>query len=454
MLLSDRQQSKKLLIFAIPMIASMISQTIISFTDFYMVSQMGTDAQAAITPAGILLFVFIAFSNGLFTACNTLTSQALGRKDTAHCASYAWQSLYLAFVFTLIISPLYFVAPWYFRWLGHDSVVQEFEIQYIQICLLGLYPMVASKALTSFANGLHKPKIGFIAMFVANVFNVIGNYALITGEWGFPELGIAGAAYATIAAGTLEFVILFLWLVSPSINRMYNTHTTYRLSSLRIREILKLGSPTGFQGCIEIFGFMVFCHYLVGQFDKYQLAAANTCFKLLEVAFMPAIGLSVALTAVVGKAIGEGDIPLAKQNTRCAIRMALIYMGLVACFYLSFRHEMGSWFNSSDTEVNGWVAKMLIFCAVFQVFDALGIIYNGALRGAGDTLVPAMIQSCLAVTLMIGCGFWITWMFPEWESNGPWLAITLYIVLLGLLLGDRWRRGQWEKIHHPYPEID
>ena len=419
-----------------------------------MVSQLGTDAQAAITPAGILLFVFIAFSNGLFTACNTLTSQALGRKDTRHCASYAWQSLYLSIVFTVVISPLYFLAPSYFHWLGHDPVVQEYEIQYVQICLLGLFPMVAAKALTSFANGLHKPKIGFVAMFVGNVFNVIGNYALIFGNWGFPEMGIAGAAYATIAAAALQFLIIFLWFLSPAINRLYQTQKNYRFDFLRIREILKLGTPTGFQSCVEIFGFMVFCHYLVGQFDKYQLAAANTCFKLLEVAFMPAIGLSVALTAAVGKAIGEGNIPLAKQNTRCAIRIALLHMGLVSCFYMTFRHEMGSWFNAGDPEVHQWVAKMLIFCTVFQLFDALGIIYNGALRGAGDTLVPAIIQSSLAIFVTIGFGFWITWMFPEWESNGPWIAITLYIVLLGVFLGARWRKGKWVKIDHPYPEID
>ena len=445
---------RKLVLLSLPIITSMVSATVMHFVDFAMVSRLGTQAMAAIAPASITVFCFISFGMGVLSMVNTLVSQSLGRNELPECSAYAWQGLYVSLLMggmVLILMPL--VAP-FFTWVGHEPQVRQMESEYVWIGLISVSPILAGMAITNFFTGIHKPMVTMTAAISANVLNVIANYALIFGNWGCPRLGVAGAAWGTVIGSALQLVILMVWFGRPASHRMYHVWRVWRPSRTRLWRIVWYGVPAGIQHEIEIFAFTIFTLFLIGRnvsvagivmYDPVQQAANNLCFRYLHLSFMPTVGLGIALAACVGKSIGQDRKDLARMYTNWAAVFGVIYMGLIGLCYVLFRKQMVSWL-SDDYQVGWWATRLLLLCALFQVFDAIGIIYCFALRGAGDNFVPAFMMAVLAGIILVGGGFATTCWLSSWQSFGPWTAATVYIILLGVVLMAWWRLGWWERI--------
>ncbi len=438
-----------LILLAMPIIASTISRTAMSFVDFIMVSQLGAEAQAAVLPAGLLLFTGIGFGLGLLSVTNTFVAQSLGRRDPRSCASYTWQGVWLSAGLALLGLPAWFVVDDLFAWVGHDPDVQAMETIYVRIGLLGLFPMLASAALSNFFTGIHRPAIGFWAMLGANLFNVAANYALIYGHWGFPRLGIAGAAIATQLAAVVQTLILFAWMARPAIAREFEVWRTWRPDVRRLVDVVKVGTPAGLHFSMDIGGFMAFTVLIIGRFGTVQLAAHNVVMKVFEASFMPTIGLGIALTAAVGKAIGEGNAPQARRIAAWGAGIGIAYMGAVAVGVVAFRHPLAAAMapeGEAAAEVIAWTVRLLVVCTIYQVFDALFIVHVHALRGAGDVNVPALIAGGLAITLLLGGGWYAAAAFPQYGVLGPWVAGVVYVIAIGLGMTARWVWGPWERI--------
>ena len=435
----------KLLMLGLPIIASMISRTVMGFVDFVMVSELGTEAQAAILPAGVILFCVMSFGMGLLSVVNTYVAQNLGKGHKSECSAYAWQGIYVALLICIASLPLWFIARPLFHWVGHEPVVAQMETVYVQIGVQGIGFALGAVALSDFFNGIHRPVIGFWAMLFANIFNAIANYALIFGKWGFPEMGIAGAAWGTFWAGFLQMLILFVFFLRPKIRDEFASASTWRINMRKIWGIIKLGFPAGVQFSIEILAFSVFILLLIGRFGTVQLAANNLAHKYLELSFMPVIGMGVALTAAIGKSIGEGRKSLARVQARWGCGISVCYMSCYAIVLMFFNTELAG-LLTDDQEVIVWASRMLIICSIFQVFDALGITFSSALLGAGDTFIPAVMKIVGVLVVFMGGGFAIVHWLPELEGLGPWYAATAYICCLGIAYAIRFAWGSWEKI--------
>jgi MATE family multidrug resistance protein len=434
-----------LALLAGPIIATMISRTVMSFADFVMVSKLGEEAMAAIMPAGISVWCLVCFGFGVVTVTNTFVSQSLGKGEHAECSRYTWQGLYVAVILGALVLPVWWLAPAYFEWAGHAPEVQRLEVIYFRVSLFSIMPAIAANVVANFFNGIHKPSVGLFAAVTANSFNILGNYALIFGKFGFPAMGIAGAAWATAASSLLQLIILASFWLGPGYAKAFASRVTWRPSWKRIKRIFRVGLPVGLHWESDILGFTVFTVFMVGAYGTEQMAANNLAFKFLEVAFMPVVGLSIAVTAAVGKAIGRGRPDYARLVTRWAIGAAVCYMALIAACYMAFRYQLPG-LLTDDPEVLAWSAKLLVLCAAFQLFDAFGITMTGALRGAGDTFWPGMTTFTLTVTVFLGGGYAMMAYAPHLESIGPWIAATVYICAYGMVMSLRWWFGPWEKI--------
>jgi MATE family multidrug resistance protein len=434
-----------LLVLSAPVIASNISRTVMNFVDFLMVSKLGTEAQAAILPAQIVLFCVVAIGIGTVGAVNTFVSQSLGRGEWSECAAYGWQGLYLSVAAGLLFAPGWFAVGPIFSWISHDAEVQTFERAYARIGVLGIGPSIAAVALSNFFTGIHKPSVSLVAAVVSNIFNVFANFALIFGCWGFPELGMEGAAWATLLSTILQVAMLLVWMLSPHYARVYRSWRSRRPSVWRIKGLLRVGLPSGIQFFADVCGWTVFCVLLVGQFGAVQLAAGNICFKLLELSFMPAVGMGQALIAAVGKSIGQGRNDMARSYARWAAAFNMGYMGSAGLIIALLRVPLTE-LLTDDVDVVQWASKMLIFCAIFQVFDGAGITYSCALRGAGDTLWQSIVMIGCAAAIFIGGGYLAVLFLPDWEGLGPWLAAMAYIVVLSVSLWARFSYGPWERV--------
>jgi len=434
-----------------PMVIATISFTIMQFVDRFMVSRLGTDELAAILPAGAVSFLPGGFAIGLMTSLNTFVSQSLGRSNKQECSNYFWQAIYMGFVyFAVVIAIMWPTAYWIFETImGQkpqvvDPNVVDMEVTYLRIMLYAHIPAIFNYAGSQFFMGIHRPVITMCASLCGQVVNVAANYVLIFGKLGFPALGVAGAGWGTFIGITVSAVINLGIFLSGRIDATFKTRHTLSIDFSKMYDLLKVGFPAGIGLMVNVALWGVILFRLVGKFGTEALAATSAVFACTHFSVMPIVGISTALTAAVGKAIGQGRERVAIKQTRVCLKVALVYMGLVGvCFFVFRKALMGFW--TADPEMNQAVvragANILICAAIYQVFQAARTIYSGSLRGAGDTVWLAVTSSVGAVVILGFGGALLVGLFqkyfPSYGYMGPWIAATLSMIAVGL--ANRWR---------------
>lgn len=455
-----------------PTVLAMASYTFMQFVDSLMVSVVGPAEVAAQGNAGIWTWVVIAFALGVTTLINTLIAQRVGAQKISEIAPYAWAGLWIALGYwLLVLLPCALLAGPLFELMGHDAHVVSMERSYAQILLVGGIFVVAGKAISNVFFGLQRPKIVTISAIAGNVVNIVVAFVLIFGEQGLPSLGLAGipgtraygldgAAIATVLGTAVELFIPLALFLSPKLNRELDVWRAWRPNSRAICEVFRLGWPAGLQFANEIVCWAIFMTVLAGGFGSDHMAAGWITQRFVHMSFMPAIGLSTAATSLVGKHIGERNLARAIRSAHAALAIAIVWMGLCALVFVLFRAELPLAFLANDAPVAQsahivQIASGIFICAaIFQLLDAVGIVYSGALRGAGDTLIPGLITILLSWGIIVGGGIYMVRFYPELESMGPWLAATAYLVIFGIVMAVRFERGGWKRIHLLESETD
>jgi MATE family multidrug resistance protein len=299
-------------------------------------------------------------------------------------------------------------------------------------------------ALSNFFVGIHRPKPLMVYALVAMVLNIPFNYVLINGAGPIPELGLAGAAYGTVVASFVQMVCLMCVFMSRTVKKHYRSGVRApNLSAMW--DLVKIGTPAALHMGVDILSWGVALVWMVGFSGTLHLAATTILVRVIHVSFMPAIGLAAILTALVGRAIGAGSPALAVRYTTLAARLAISYMGGFALLFFVLREPIMRFFTSNP-EVIEIGAKVMVYVAAFQIFDAVNIIYTHALRGAGDTLWPSVVNFTLCAVVFIGFGYFLCVEMPELGSQAPWMAGALYITLSGVVFFWRWKCGPWSKM--------
>ncbi|UCC96580.1 MAG: MATE family efflux transporter [Phycisphaerales bacterium] len=433
----DPTSLKYMLKLAAPMIVTTVSFTIMQFVDRFMVSRLGTNALAAILPAGYVSFLPSGLAIGAFTSLNTFVSQSLGRGDRRACSNYYWQAVYIGLAyFAAVVVVMWPTAPWIFKTMGQPANVIEMEVIYLRIILYAHILAVINWSSSQFFMGIHRPIVTMCASLAGQVVNVVANYALIFGKLGFPEMGIAGAGWGTFIGIAVGAGINLAALLSSRMNATFRSRHTMSVDFSRMYDLLKVGLPAGIGLTVNVALWGVILVGLVGRFGTEALAATSAALAFTSLSVMPVVGLGTALTAAVGKTIGQGRKDLALRQTSVCLRVGLVYMGLVGiCFFLFRNALMRFW--SADAKVIEIGAHILICAAVYQTFHAARTIYSGSLRGAGDTIWLAVISAVGAVVILWLGGAIIARLWPSLGALGPWIAAMLSIISVGL--ANRWR---------------
>jgi MATE family multidrug resistance protein len=303
---------------------------------------------------------------------------------------------------------------------------------------------------SQFFMGIHRPGVVMYSALVSQLVNVIANYVLIFGHFGFPAMGIAGAAWGTVFAEGVGSAVRMAVFLGPRINREFSSRRAMKIDLAKMWDLVKIGFPTGIELMVNVALWGVMLSGFVGGFGKESLAATSAALACTQFSVMPVVGIRSALTAAVGKAIGAGRKDLAVRQTDLCLRIALIYMGLVGLVILIFRGPiMRAWAGDSQAAGSGMAsigARILVLAAIYQIFHAARVIYSGALRGAGDTLWLAMISAGGSV-FVLGVGGWVAVeFFPSFGAVGPWAAATLSIVVVGLANMWRFKTNKWMEI--------
>lgn len=449
-----------------PTVVTMMSYTVMQFVDALMVSRVDALSVAGQGNGGVWSFTIVSFLFGIVTMVNTYVSQNVGAGKPHEAARYAWAGLWLSLgAWIVMLIPFGFAIPHIFAWMhaGQPELI-ALETSYAQVLIFGGVVTLGTKSVAQFFFGIHRPRVITFAAITGNVVNLIGNFILIYGEEGVPSLGlpgipgtpalgVTGAAISTVIGTAVEGAIPLCLFLGRRIDAEYATRSSWRFDLRRSLEILRLGWPNALQFSNEIVCWAIFMSYLVGLFGPLHLVAGWGTLRYMHMAFMPAVGFSVATTSLVGKYIGAGQPDVAAHRARLGVGLAMVYMTVCAILMAVFRERLLTVFTTGEQTTPAEAAEilkiggsMMICAAVFQTFDALGIVYSGALRGAGDTIFPGVVTVVLSWTVIVGGGWLLATRVPEWSSLGPWIASAAYIIVLGFAMAWRFESGRWRRI--------
>lgn len=457
----DRNPVREMFKIALPVIGTMLSYTLMQFVDKFYCGQLSAEALASAGNGGLAAFFPVSVMMGLLGVVNTYVSQNLGAGTPERGPAYAWNAIWMSLaVWVVVLAPYAVFLPDVFATMRGifgmkppSAYVIEHEVIYARILLAGMFITIAARGIAQFFYGLHKPIVVAIGVLIANLLNWFLTYALVFGKFGLPKWEIAGSAVGTVIGSLLEFFIPLAVFLSAKYNRQYQTRRAWRPSLSHIRDIWKIGWPAGLMFGNEMICWWIFMTGLVAQFGPEHNAAGWIALTYMHLSFMPAVGLSFAVTAIVGKCIGANRQDLVPHRVWLGIRMAMLYMGSCALCFVLLRHQLIDVFVAKTASVeeaatiNAIGAKLLILAAIFQIFDAMGITLVGALRGAGDTVWPGVMTVIISWGIIIAGGWTLTKTFPQWESLGPWIAAAVYIITFALALVYRFLSGAWRAKH-------
>ncbi|MGD9691477.1 MAG: MATE family efflux transporter [Phycisphaerales bacterium] len=451
----------EMLRIAAPVAATMASYTVAQFVDRLMVSRLenGDAAVAAQGNGSILSFVPISLLMGMMTVVNTFVAQNVGAKRPERAAAYPWAGLWIClFGWALLLAPLgiamCLMEPGLTALLPGEASpdVVRMQEEYSRILLVGSIITLSGRTFAQFFYGIHRPRVVMSAAIIGTIVNALANYALIYGNWGFPRLEVAGAAYATLIGQVVELAIPMALFLSARLDREYGTRRAWRFDPRAAKDILRIGWPAAVMFTNEMACWAVFLPGYLGSLGVAHNSASWIGLSYMHVSFLPAMGLSIAVTALVGKRIGAGKPDEAAARAWLGVRVAMLYMGTCALIFVLFRGPLVELFIPETlaperaAEILDIGKRVMIAIAIFQLFDAVGITMVGALRGAGDTTWPGIMTAVLSWSLIIGLGALLRWGFPEWGSMGPWSAAAAYIIAFALTMLWRFRRGAWRSI--------
>ncbi|MBW1800082.1 MAG: MATE family efflux transporter [Deltaproteobacteria bacterium] len=438
---------RQVLIIAFPLILSTGAWSIQHFVDRMFLSWYSPEAIAAAMPAGILNFTIMSFFIGTASYASTFVAQYYGADRKHRIGPATWQGVYVSLMGGFVLLCIIPFSENIFRWVGHDPAVRQLETEYFQILCLGGFPVIASSALSGFFSGRGRPWPVMWVNTLSTALNLVLDYALIFGRWGFPEMGMRGACIATVIAAVFSFLLL-LGLISPrNHRRTYHTFTGWKPEKDLLARLLRFGIPSGVQFFLEMAGFTAFI-LLVGRLGTTPLAATNIAFNISTIAFMPMIGSGIAISVLVGQYIGMEKPDLAQFSVYSGFHMASFYMLAVAAAYVVFPDLFVAPFAAranpeSFAEIYALTVILLRFVAVYSIFDTMNLIFASAIKGAGDTrFVMFMLMVLSAVVLIIPT--YLTIVVFQTGLMMPWVVATLYVISLGLAFYFRFLGGKWK----------
>ncbi|MBI4640595.1 MAG: MATE family efflux transporter [Candidatus Tectomicrobia bacterium] len=440
---SRKGSYREVWLLAYPNIISMLLHNLMSIVDTIMIGSVGMAALAGVSLAQLVLSTLFYIYKGMADSVLTFTAQYFGAQQDSKCGEVAWQGLYMGgFIGLLLLLFIPLVKPLFFLMKPADDAIGP-GVTYLTIVLIGESIGPLEITLIYFLRGLGDTKTPMRVSLLGNGLNVIGNYFLIFGHGGFPPLGVVGAAISTNLAEFFIVGTLFWIFLSRRIDRQYATRRFVPPDFAEMKRILKIALPVSAQGLLEVGGFTLFS-VMIGRMGTAQLALNHIVLRLVVFAFLPAQGMAVAASTLVGQYLGARDEESAERSGRGALHFGVAYMGFLGLLFFFIPQAFLVIFTR-DREVLAIGGTLLRLLGVVQAFDGIYWVCGGVLKGAGDTrwiMVVSMIYNWfvfLPLSFLLG-------MVLEGGIVGAWAGFAFMVVFQGFTFLARFKRGTWKKI--------
>jgi MATE family multidrug resistance protein len=427
----------------IPLIAINLAQFAIHITDTIMLGWYDVQALAAATVATSLFFVIFILGAGFAIAVTPLVAAAIEEDDTTQVRRVTRMGLWLSILYGVAFIIPFFWAEEILLAMGQTSDVAALGRDYLRIAIFGMVPALVVMTFKSFLAALEHTGVILWATVVTAILNGFLNYVLIFGNFGAPELGIQGAAIASVIM-QITTVLLFLAYSSKKLPQFELTKNIWRPDWEVLRRVFGLGWPIGLTGLAES-GLFSASAIMMGWIGEIELAAHGIALQLAATTFMVHIGFSQVATVRAGRALGRHDEENLRKGGISVITMSLIFALFTVLLFLVFPRPLISFFIDPFEPARDQLItigiSLLALAAVFQVVDALQAMALGLLRGVQDTTVPMVMAAISYWVIGLPAGYLLAFTFG-FGAEGLWWGLVVGLSAASVLLMWRfWRRS-------------
>ena len=422
---------------ASPIVLAQVGAMLMGVVDAAMVGRVSADAVAAVALGHIYWVMVSVPSVGLLMALDPVVAQAVGATDTDSVARGVQRGVILAVALAIPSMLILMPGEWVFSALRQPPEVAVVAAQWARWSAISVLPYYLFVAFRQSLQAMGTARPVLAAIIVSNVVNVIGNWALIYGHAGAPALGAVGSAISTVI-GRFVGLGVTVWFGRAWLLPQLSPWRRESWSLAPFGRLLRIGTPVALQQWLEVAVFAAGA-VVIGWFGPSPLAAHEIAINLAALTFMVPLGLSAAAAAMVGRAIGRGDIAAARRDAVAAIGVGLAFMSAAALVFLAAPDGLAAMFIT-DSDTRRTAAQLLVVAGVFQVFDGIQGVATGVLRGTADTAVPMVVH--LTGFWLIGApaGLWAAYR-GGLGPRGVWwgYVVGLAFVATALVWRVRWR---------------
>lgn len=426
---------------AAPLVMAELGWMSMGIVDTMMVGRVSAEAIGAVSLGSVLFYTVAIFGSGLLLGLDTLVSQAFGARRMIDCH----HSLINAVYFCLPLAPTLMLlvrcwVPLLARFGINPSVLCQ-TVPYLMAIIWSTFPLLLYFALRRYLQAMNRVAPIMFALISANVVNLMGNWILVYGHFGFRAMGAEGSGWATCISRVYMVLVLAIYLLyDAAAHRTGLFDAPLAPDFRRIRELLRLGLPAATQLSLEV-GVFAAATALIGTLNSLSLAAHQIAMNVATFTYMVPLGISSAAAVRVGQALGRGDVHSAGRAGWAAMALGATFMACAGLILLTAPQYVARVFTT-DRAVIRTAVSLLAVAAAFQLFDGLQTVATGALRGAGDTRTPMICHLLLYWLVGLPVGY-VLCFGMHWGAVGLWAGLCVALILIGSVLLVAWMR----KVH-------
>ena len=436
-----------------PIIIGLLGHTIVGIVDNIMVGKLDPDNLAAVSLGNSFLFIAMSIGIGFSAAITPVVAEADSQNNSDRLRKAFSNGFLLClflgvflFIAILICKPL-------LKLLGQPQIVVDLAIPYLDIVAFSLIPLLMFQSLKQYSDGLSMTSYSMYATIFANLINILVNYVLIFGKFGFPQLGIIGAAIGTLVSRIMMYIVLYILLKKNRIIK--NISRQFFLINKKIFiKIISLGFPTSLQMLFEV-GIFTSAIWLSGLLGEVTQSANQIVLNISSFTFMVASGLGLSASIRAGNQKGLNDYSELKR-----ISLSILFLGLIFALIFSllifYLREIIPYLFVDIGDVNNYqknlsiiskASKLFIIVALFQLFDSAQVIILGTLRGMQDVIIPTII---IFISYWF-IGFPISYYFgsfDQFKETGIWFGLLTGLLFTSVFLYLRFNQLVNQKIYN------
>jgi len=420
---------------AYPVIIGQLGIIMMGVVDSIMVGRLGAVSLAAASLGNSLIFIILIIGIGSSIVVSPLIAILVGAKRYDECGVYFKQSLLVNILMSCIMIAIILIGINFIYLLNQPDEIIELAKTYMIIVGLSALPLMIYQTYKQFIEGLSVMKPAMVISLTANIINAFANWVLIFGKLGFPELGIAGAAWATFASRVFMALTMMFYVMINKRFKRYDVNFHFRgLDFKVIKKIISLGLPSGFQYFFEV-GAFSFAVIMIGWIGANELAAHQIAINLASISFMAVLGISQAASIRVGNAMGEQSVYKIRKAGFTGIFLGASTMFLAGISFILLNHFLPTLYIT-DKNVIEIASRLIIIAALFQLSDGTQAVGIGVLRGLTDVKGPTVITFVAYWVISLPIAYLLAFNF-KLGVDGVWYGLLIGLTASAIMLTAR-----------------